>query len=143
MGVLDTFSHWYLSKIRYNVCRVMKYVMKSTTKKITFFNFYSINCCTPLELFTYPRLRTSGLVYSNKLGKQCGQEFENEKSQIVGSGKWCVQNKERVSKSNKSYYICMIRLKRLFVKYKVYVAFSVYQTLNSKLLLNLLLTLSH
>ena len=23
-----TFSHWYLSKIRYNVCRVMKYVMK-------------------------------------------------------------------------------------------------------------------
>ena len=33
MGVLDTFSHWYLSKIRYNVCQVIKYVMKSTTKK--------------------------------------------------------------------------------------------------------------
>ena len=33
MGVLETFFHWYLSKIRYNVCRVLKYVMKSTTEK--------------------------------------------------------------------------------------------------------------
>ena len=50
----------------------------------------------------------------------CCQEFENEKivSQIVGSGKWCDQNGDSVSTSDKSYYICMIRLKRLLVKYE-------------------------
>ena len=39
----------------------------------------------------------------------CYQEFENDKiiSQIVGSGKWCVQNGERVPKSDKNYYICI------------------------------------
>ena len=34
MGVLKTFSQWYLCNHRYNVCRVeFENVMKSTTKK--------------------------------------------------------------------------------------------------------------
>ena len=37
--------------------------------------------------------------------------------QIVGIGKWCDQNGDRVSKRDKSYYICIIILKRLLVKY--------------------------
>ena len=69
----------------------------------------------------------------------CCQEFENEKivSQIVGSGKWCDQNGDSVSTSDKSYYICMIRLKRLLVKCEKYGALSI------QILLYLYLNFSH
>ena len=50
---------------------------------------------------------------------------ENEKiiGQIVRSGKWCDQNGDRVSKSDKSYYICMIRL---LVRHTKYGTMSIY-----------------
>ena len=81
----------------------------------------------PIFLFIHPVS-----ILLNLLSSMCKQviffELENEKSisQIVGSDKWCDQNGDRVSKSNKSYYICMIRLKSILVKYERFGTLSIH-----------------
>ena len=52
--------------------------------------------------------------------------------QIVGVGKWCDQNGDRVSKSKKSSLICMIRPKKLLVEYEKYGTLSKYELIECK-----------
>ena len=106
-----------------NIFYIVVPSFKETFFLTTFYYLYFFTISNTITVLFY-----STLLHRSTKQQSVTINFETEKiiGQIVGNCEWCDQNGDRVYKSNKSYNICMIRLKRLVVKYEKYETLSIY-----------------